>query len=101
MRAKARTLCPDCKAPINHAERFCRRCGASLNTSSIHSEPIAARSSLGPEIHYSAEQIGTEVPDGERKTVTAVFADMKGSTELMAELDPEEARSIIDPALKL
>jgi class 3 adenylate cyclase len=39
--------------------------------------------------------------DGERKTVTALFADIKGSTELMADLDPEEARSIIDPALKL
>jgi class 3 adenylate cyclase len=38
--------------------------------------------------------------DGERKTVTALFADIKGSTELMAELDPEEARAIIDPALK-
>src|SRR5262249_60346081 len=32
---------------------------------------------------------------------TELFADIKGSTELMAELDREEARSIIDPALKL
>jgi class 3 adenylate cyclase/tetratricopeptide (TPR) repeat protein len=39
--------------------------------------------------------------EGERKTVTALFADIKGSTELMEELDPEEARAIIDPALKL
>src|SRR5712692_8230663 len=39
--------------------------------------------------------------DGARKTVTALFADIKGSTELMEELDPEEARAIIDPALKL
>jgi class 3 adenylate cyclase/tetratricopeptide (TPR) repeat protein len=39
--------------------------------------------------------------DGERKTVTALFADIKGSTELMEELDPEEARAVIDPALKL
>ena len=39
--------------------------------------------------------------DGERKTVTALFADIKGSTELMEDLDPEEARTIIDPALKL
>jgi class 3 adenylate cyclase len=41
------------------------------------------------------------VIDGERKTVTALFADIKGSTELMEELDPEEARAIVDPALKL
>jgi class 3 adenylate cyclase len=53
-------------------------------------------------IHIKPEQIDPASPqDGERKTVTALFADIKGSTELMAELDPEEARSIIDPALKL
>jgi class 3 adenylate cyclase len=39
--------------------------------------------------------------DGERKTITALFADIKGSTELMGDLDPEKARAIIDPALKL
>jgi class 3 adenylate cyclase/tetratricopeptide (TPR) repeat protein len=39
--------------------------------------------------------------DGERKTVTALFADIKGSTELMRELDPEEARAVIDPVLQL
>jgi len=39
--------------------------------------------------------------EGERKTVTALFADIKGSTELMRDLDPEEARNIVDPALKL
>jgi hypothetical protein len=42
-----------------------------------------------------------EVPEGERKTVTALFADIKGSTQLMEDLDPEEARAIVDPALKL
>ena len=39
--------------------------------------------------------------DGERKTVTALFADIKGSMDLMENLDPEEARAIVDPALKL
>ncbi|HZY60048.1 MAG TPA: adenylate/guanylate cyclase domain-containing protein, partial [Candidatus Binataceae bacterium] len=33
--------------------------------------------------------------------MTALFADIKGSTELMADLDPEEARAIVDPALRL
>ena len=41
------------------------------------------------------------MPEGERKTVTALFADIKGSTELMRDLDPEVARAIIDPALTL
>jgi class 3 adenylate cyclase len=39
--------------------------------------------------------------DGERKTITALFADLKGSTALIEGLDPEEARAIIDPALHL
>jgi class 3 adenylate cyclase/tetratricopeptide (TPR) repeat protein len=42
-----------------------------------------------------------DVPEGERKTVTALFADIKGSTELMRDLDPEEARAIVDPVLQL
>jgi class 3 adenylate cyclase len=39
--------------------------------------------------------------EGERKTVTALFADIKGSMDLIEDLDPEEARAIVDPALKL
>src|SRR2546428_13674483 len=39
-------------------------------------------------------------PDGERKTITALFADIKGSMALLEDLDPEEARRIIDPALQ-
>src|SRR5262249_38366755 len=39
--------------------------------------------------------------EGERKTITALFADIKGSVELMEGLDPEEARAIVDPALQL
>src|SRR6266705_949450 len=40
-------------------------------------------------------------PDGERKTITALFADIKGSMDLIEGLDPEDARRIIDPALQL
>src|SRR6059036_1454928 len=51
-----------------------------------------------------AEQAAMEArgaTDGERKIVTALFADLKGSTALIEGLDPEEARAIIDPALQL
>ena len=51
-----------------------------------------------------AEQSALEArgsTDGERKTITALFADLKGSTALIEGLDPEEARAIIDPALQL
>ena len=42
-----------------------------------------------------------EIPEGERKLVTVLFADLKGSTELEENLDPEEARALVDPALQL
>src|SRR5262249_49200045 len=51
-----------------------------------------------------AEQAAMEARgaiDGERKTITALFADLKGSTALIEGLDLEDARSIIDPALQL
>jgi class 3 adenylate cyclase/predicted ATPase len=64
------------------------------------SSPQAA--STAPQIRIAPEQTdASATPEGERKTVTALFADIKGSTELMEDLDPEEARAIIDPALKL
>jgi class 3 adenylate cyclase len=39
--------------------------------------------------------------EGERKQVTVLFADLKASTELIADLDPEEARKLLDPVLEL
>ena len=38
--------------------------------------------------------------EGERKQVTVLFADMKGSMELLADRDPEEARKLLDPVLE-
>ena len=50
---------------------------------------------------YLAEKILTSKSalEGERKQVTVLFADLKGSTELIADLDPEAAQQLLDPAL--
>jgi class 3 adenylate cyclase/tetratricopeptide (TPR) repeat protein len=50
---------------------------------------------------YLAEKILTSrhALEGERKQVTVLFADLKGSMELLAERDPEEARQLLDPVL--
>jgi class 3 adenylate cyclase/tetratricopeptide (TPR) repeat protein len=48
-----------------------------------------------------AENSAEDVKDGERKTVTALFADIRGSTELMEDLDPEEAHAVVDPVLRI
>src|SRR2546425_7868707 len=74
--------------------------------------PASSVSSQSPASYtprHLAEQILAEqaaleargATDGERKTVTLVFSDLKGSTALIEGLDPEEARAIIDPALQL
>jgi class 3 adenylate cyclase len=48
-----------------------------------------------------AEQTAADVIDGERKSVSALFADIKGSMELMEDLDPEDARAIAIPHVLL
>ena len=45
---------------------------------------------------YLAEKISTSrsALEGERKQVTVLFADLKGSTELIRDLDPEAAQHL-------
>jgi len=86
--------CPKCGSQNPDSQRFCGNCGSALTNSEGPTVPTAG--SPVPPVTSVAERT-----EGERKTVTALFADIKGSTELMRDLDPEEARAIIDPALKL
>ena len=65
----------------------------------------AAPTTLAPRTYppaYLAEKILTSrsALEGERKQVTVLFADLKGSMELLAERDPEEARQLLDPVLE-
>jgi class 3 adenylate cyclase len=87
--------CSSCGAPNESGERFCGDCGASLG---IDATPDTSNQPSEPGIRLAPNQL--DVP-GERKTVTALFADLKGSTELIRDLDPERARAIVDPALKI
>src|SRR2546428_543319 len=94
--ARLELSCPSCGAPANPRARFCRKCGTQIGEPPAPAAP--ARTST---ILLGAARSASETIDGERKTVTALFADIKGSMELIEELDPEEARAIVDPALKL
>ena len=87
--------CISCGAVNRLGAKFCDGCGAPLTVS----ERSAAASNS--HVRFRTEISASEVMDGERKTVTALFADIKGSTELMEDLDPEQAQAIVDPALKL
>jgi class 3 adenylate cyclase/tetratricopeptide (TPR) repeat protein len=90
-------LCPKCGADNPAGKRFCGECGTALGASAA---AASAKKSNDSPIRV-AEPRAPENLEGERKTVTALFADIKGSTELEQDLDPEEARAIVDPALKL
>jgi class 3 adenylate cyclase len=94
--ARLEAKCPNCQAPVSQGAKFCKKCGAALGDRA----PVSAGPAVS-EIPTAPETAATQTIEGERKTVTALFADIKGSTELMRDLDPEEARAIIDPALKL
>jgi class 3 adenylate cyclase len=87
-----------CVAENPQQFKFCGACGASLQSGVAVSAQSAARTTSASLVEQSSIE-EPEVPGGERKTVTAQFADIKGSTELMEDLDPEEARAIIYPAL--
>src|SRR5215472_9791079 len=95
--AQFKTLCASCGFENAPAAKFCGQCGAVLG---VPAPAASANKSDQIQIRVT-EAPPPENLDGERKTVTALFADIKGSMDLIEDLDPEEARTIVDPALKL
>ena len=98
-------VCPACGAPNRTSAKFCNACGAALGQQTqpkvTPSSEIGGSQPLGPAFAFGMAVEPQAVPEGERKMVTALFVDIIGSTELGQDLDPEEARAIIDPALTL
>jgi hypothetical protein len=87
--ARLEVACPSCGTPVTPGKKFCRSCGAALTT-----EPagrFASRDSYTPK--HLAEKILTSrsAMEGERKHVTVLFADLKGSMELLAVLLRQDA----------
>jgi class 3 adenylate cyclase len=84
---------------VSPGARFCKKCGTATGTARPNTHAASPFSEA--QIKVAGDNgSASEALEGERKTVTALFADIKGSMELMEDLDPE-ARAIIDPALKL
>ena len=106
-------FCEECAAPL---ARVCTRCGRQLSATAkfcpecAHptgsgTAPSPAERFTSPESYtpkHLAERILTSKTsvEGERKLVTVLFADLKGSMELLAARDPEEARKLVDPVLE-
>ena len=96
-------VCPACAHPNLPGSRFCNECGQPLGgvAPAAPAPPGAAAPSTYTPKHL-AERILTARTSlsGERKQVTVLFADLKGSMELLADRDPEEARAFLDPVLE-
>src|SRR5713101_6662094 len=96
-------VCSGWGAKVEAGSRFCDGCGAPLATAPA--QPTASLRFASPESYtpkHLAERILTSKSalEGERKLVTVLFADLKGSMELLADRDPEEARKLLDPVLE-
>jgi predicted ATPase/class 3 adenylate cyclase len=92
--------CPSCGEPVTPGKKFCRSCGASLTATASPGARFPTPESYTPK--HLAERILTSKAalEGERKQVTVLFADLKGSMELLADRDLEEARKLLDPVLE-
>ncbi|HSF29199.1 MAG TPA: adenylate/guanylate cyclase domain-containing protein, partial [Candidatus Tectomicrobia bacterium] len=98
--------CPACGSQPPPGAAFCDHCGTPLTgTTTAATPPLLAPKPQTPQEYtpaHLAEKILTSktAPEGERKQVTVLFADLKGSMELLADRDPEEARQLLDPVLE-
>ncbi|MBI1728626.1 MAG: AAA family ATPase, partial [Candidatus Rokubacteria bacterium] len=94
--------CPSCGHGNAPSSLFCNRCGHSLNGSDSAATALRSASPESYTPKHLAEKILTSKAalEGERKQVTVFFADLKGSMELLADRDPEEARKLLDPVLE-
>ncbi|WP_036019197.1 adenylate/guanylate cyclase domain-containing protein [Paraburkholderia mimosarum] len=109
--ARLARMCPRCGSEVAAAARFCSECGASL--AEAQQAPRSMQEPPPAPVHYTphhlaerirAEHVAMEARGetaGERKTITALFADMAGSTTLIHGLDPEEAHHLIEPVVAL
>src|SRR5262245_8652036 len=117
--------CPSCGVENLPQARFCGECGTPLagrpKGKKSKGEAAKRKKTSDPGLRTSdprpisytpkhlaqrilAEQAALEArgsAQGERKTITALFADIKGSMDLIEDLDPEAARRLVDPALQL
>jgi class 3 adenylate cyclase len=95
--------CSECGAALTRAcsrcgsrnpapSKFCHECGNSLT---LEGSPSSDATAAGLPLE------DLNVGDGERKTISVLFADIKDSMDLLESLDPEDARRLVDPALEI
>jgi Double zinc ribbon len=91
--------CANCGSQVSYTAKFCPQCGHFLT-------PVAGDSRFASPKSYTPQHLADKILtsraaiEGERKQVTVLFADIKGSMELLADRDPEDAQKLLDPVLE-
>src|SRR5919109_2386275 len=103
--APVRPTCRACGTALTPGAKFCTECAAPVAVPSPAATPLTNARFAEPKSYtpkYLAERILTSrsALEGERKHVTVLFADLRGSMELLADRDPEEARTVLDSILQ-
>src|SRR5947209_4808216 len=97
--------CTQCSTELPANAKFCLECGhpaeaRSVAPATLHTGRFTSPQAFTPQ-HLAERIISSRgALEGERKQITVLFADLKGSMELLAERDPEDARRILDPVLE-
>src|SRR5687768_9713427 len=99
--------CAQCGTELAPDDQFCIECGTGVAAPTVaQSPPAEAPSRFTSPQAYTPQHLAERIIssrgalEGERKQVTVLFADLKGSMELLADRDPEEARRLLDPVLE-
>ncbi|TMJ69346.1 MAG: zinc-ribbon domain-containing protein [Alphaproteobacteria bacterium] len=92
--------CGNCGSPVSSTAKFCSQCGHPL-------QPVADDTRFASPRSYTPQHLAEKILtsraalEGERKQVTVLFADIKGSMELLADRDAEAAQTLLfDPVLE-
>ena len=99
-------ICPNCHTPVNPDAKFCHNCGHQLSGVEAEARPakptrsqsLDALRRSAPEAMAGKILAERERMQGERKLVTALFADIVGSMSLAEAMDPEDWREIVGGA---
>ncbi|MBI3248348.1 MAG: AAA family ATPase [Deltaproteobacteria bacterium] len=109
--------CRQCGSAVLVGKKFCGDCGSPVAATPITSAQVSAAgessrhpssSSLAspsldryiPSHLASRIRSGKAALEGERKIITVLFADIKGSMDILESLDPEESKRLLDPCLQ-
>ncbi len=102
--------CPHCAKPVSAGARFCKNCGSDLQAPAPAKAPSAAAAENFTQAlidRYMTKEMASKIAavrqggaEGERRVVTILFADIKGSTALAEKLDPEDWAEIMNHAFE-